>query len=43
MEEREGIKKKCPLHSILRRVKVSFGKKRDEKGKKDKNHKITFL
>jgi hypothetical protein len=44
MGEREGGKKKCPLHSTLKRVKVFFFlKKRDEKGKKDKNQKITFL
>jgi hypothetical protein len=43
MEEREGIKKKCPPHSTSKRVKVFLGKKKDEKGKKDKNHKITFL
>jgi hypothetical protein len=43
MGEREGVKNKCPPHSTLKRVKVFFGEKKDEKGKKDKNHKSTFL
>jgi hypothetical protein len=38
-----GREKKCPPHSSLKRVKVFFLKKKDEKGKKDKNQKITFL
>jgi hypothetical protein len=45
MGERVGGKKKCPLHFILKRVKVSFLKvyKRNKKGETEKNQKITFL
>jgi hypothetical protein len=32
MEEREGRKKKYPLHSTLKRVKVFFGEKKGPKG-----------
>jgi hypothetical protein len=32
MEEREGIKKKCPPQSTLRRVKVFFWEKKGQKG-----------
>jgi hypothetical protein len=32
MGEREGIKRKCPPHSTLRRVKVLFWEKKGRKG-----------
>jgi hypothetical protein len=42
---KSGRKKKCPLHFTLKRVKVSFLKfyKRNKKGEKEKNQKLTFL
>jgi hypothetical protein len=45
MGERVRGKKKCPLYFNLKRVKVSFFKfyKRNKKGEKEKNQKITFL
>jgi hypothetical protein len=43
MGEREGINKNVTRIPLWRELKFFSGKKMDEKGKKDKNHKITFL